>query len=192
MKYIIYILVCHILGWVMTGYFVVKQLSNKDIRSEGSCNIGALNSGRVVGAKGFVLTFLGDSIKGGAAVALGVALNYPKWLLLLGLISVVAGHIWPWPFKFRGGKGASSFIGGLLVYHPQSVIVLLIGTGLFYLLLKDFTVAGIGAILLWPVSEAVQGIGLSILLLEVILVLIIMVAHRNNMKHFYDKYFERR
>ena len=108
MNYLLYLLFCHIIGWIMTGYIVIRLLSKDDIRLLGSRNIGALNSGRIAGTKAFVLTFLGDSLKGGAAVMTGIYFNLQNTVILLGLIAVVAGHIWPLPFKFRGGKGAAT------------------------------------------------------------------------------------
>ena len=68
MNYLLYLLFCHIIGWFMTGYIVIRLLVKDDIRLLGSGNIGALNSGRIGGRKAFVLTFLGDSFKGGIAV----------------------------------------------------------------------------------------------------------------------------
>lgn len=189
MSYLGYIVFCYILGWAMTGYFVVRVLAHRDIRSQGSGNIGALNSGRIAGVKGFILTFLGDSLKGGISVAIGIGLKFPDWALLLGLISVVAGHIWPLPFGFRGGKGAAAFLGGLLVYNPSSIIFLLVVTVIGYLLIKEFTIAGLTAVIIWPIFELFQGSSWNLFLIQLVLILIIFWAHRNNIKLFYKKHF---
>ncbi len=189
MAFLAYLVFCYILGWAMTGYFVVRFLANKDIRLQGSGNIGALNSGRVTGVKGFILTSLGDSLKGGVAVGIGLSLEFPQWVLLFGLISVVAGHIWPLPFGFRGGKGVATFMGGLLVYNQLGLLFLVVITGLLYLLLREFTIAGLVALSVWPVFELFQESGWNLLIIKLVLILIILWAHRVNIKQYYEKHF---
>jgi glycerol-3-phosphate acyltransferase PlsY len=41
----------------------------------------------------------------------------------------VAGHVWPLWHGFRGGKGAATLIGGLLVLWPWSIPLLLLVWG---------------------------------------------------------------
>ncbi|KUO64501.1 MAG: hypothetical protein APF84_10430 [Gracilibacter sp. BRH_c7a] len=188
MTYLGYLVFCYILGWAMTGYFVVRLLTHKDIRLQGSGNIGALNSGRVTGVKGFILTFLGDSLKGGIAVVSGIMLMFPEWVLILGLISVVAGHIWPLPFRFQGGKGAATFLGGLLAYDYSNLLFLIIVTGIFYLLLREFTVSGLVAVSLWPLFKLFQGTSWNLLFFQLVLILIILWAHRVNLIQYYKKH----
>lgn len=189
MAYLGYLVLCYILGWAMTGYFVVRLLARKDIRLQGSGNIGALNSARVAGVKGFVLTSLGDSLKGGVAVGIGVSLEFPEWVILVGLISVVAGHIWPLPFRFRGGKGVATFVGGLLAYNPLGLLFLVIVTGILYLLLREFSIAGLVAISVWPVFNLFQESGWNLFIINIILILIIIWAHRVNIRQYYEKHF---
>jgi len=187
-----YVVFCYVLGWFMTGYFVVRLLAEKDIRSEGSGNMGALNSGRIVGKKGFALTFFGDFLKGGLAVVVGFMLNFPEWVVLSGFIAVIAGHIWPVPFKFCGGKGAAAFLGGLIIYSPYSLLFLIILTALFYLLLKEFTAAGLAAVLFWPFFQLFQGSIIIIFLLDLVLILIIILAHRTNIQAYRQRHFKGR
>lgn len=189
MAYLGYLVFCYILGWAMTGYFVVRLLAHKDIRLQGSGNIGALNSARVAGVKGFVLTSLGDSLKGGVAVGIGVSLEFQEWVILVGLISVVAGHIWPLPFRFQGGKGVATFVGGLLAYNPSGLLFLVIVTGIFYLLLREFSIAGLVAISVWPVFNLFQESGWNLFIINIILILIILWAHRVNIRQYYEKHF---
>jgi glycerol-3-phosphate acyltransferase PlsY len=187
-----YWVLCYILGWVLSGYFVVRFLCQKDIRREGSGNPGALNSGRILGVKGFILTLLGDAGKGAVAVALGFKLGFSQEVVLLGLTAIIAGHIWPLPFKFRGGKGVATFLGGLLIYHPPSLLFLLVVTALGWLVLKEFTAAGLLAVLTWPffyflVAKSQMDWGL--LGLSVVPAAIIIWAHRRNIRSYYQKYY---
>lgn len=183
-----YLMLCHILGWAMTGYFVVRVFAGKDIRAQGSGNIGAMNSGRVAGAKGFILTFAGDFLKGVLAIGLGVMLQLPSVVLFLGLAAVVTGHIWPAPFRFRGGKGISTFAGGLLVLSPLHLLVLLALAAVFYVLLREFTAAGLIALIFWPAISFFPEKNMAGLLISLILTGIILYAHRSNIRNYRERH----
>ncbi|HHV65069.1 MAG TPA: glycerol-3-phosphate acyltransferase [Peptococcaceae bacterium] len=193
---VIYCVFCYILGWFLSGYFVVRFLGHMDIRQEGSENPGALNAGRVLGAKGFILTLLGDGGKGAAVVAFGFQLGFSQEVVLLGLTAAVAGHIWPLPFKFRGGKGAATFLGGLLIYHSPSLLFLLAVTALGRLFWREFTACGLLAVLIWPIFFCFgngQGErGLMLTALSGVLTAIILLAHRQNIRGYYEKYYRKK
>jgi len=194
LEYLIYAMVCYMIGWFMTGYFVVRIYTRKDLRFEGSGNIGALNAGRAAGRRGFMLTMIGDALKGIMAVNIGIYFDFPKWALLLGLTLVVLGHIYPLPLKFQGGKGVSTFLGGVLIYSPESIPLLIGGFVLSYLLIsylliRDFTLAGLIAFVFWPLSAVYDRMnnGGVILLLQIALISIILWAHRTNITDYIKK-----
>ena len=64
LKEIIAALISYLIGCICTGYYIVYFTSKKDIRKEGSSNVGARNAGRVLGKKGFIFTLIGDMSKG--------------------------------------------------------------------------------------------------------------------------------
>ena len=68
------------------------------------------------------LTLLGDGVKGWVAVVLAQWLG-PRFGLAepeVGMVAlaVMAGHIWPLFFGFRGGKGVATGVGVLAGFHP--------------------------------------------------------------------------
>lgn len=71
--------VSFLLGSIPWGVIVSKVLFKKDIRDEGSGNIGATNAARGMGIKGGALVFLLDAGKGALAGALG----YFVWAAIL-------------------------------------------------------------------------------------------------------------
>ena len=84
---------------------------------------GARNAGRVLGRRGFWLTMAGDMAKGALAVWLALALTGNDRVALLALLAVVAGHIWPAQIGFRGGKGVSTSLAGLLIYDWRLALI---------------------------------------------------------------------
>ena len=128
------------------------MLFKGDIRSGGSGNPGARNAGRLFGKKAFVVTFVGDALKGAIVVGVAGWFDFGAAVELLALVAVMLGHVFPIFLKFRGGKGVSTFIGGLLVFDP---LLFAVFVGLFllgYPLLKSFTIAGLLAIGFLPLD----------------------------------------
>ena len=67
--------------------------------------------------KGALAAWLGPRIAGGFD---------PAGTALACTLAAAAGHTWPVFFGFRGGKGAATLVGGLLVAWPIAVPLLLV------------------------------------------------------------------
>lgn len=182
-----YFLISYLLGSLMAGYFVVKILGKKDIRVEGSGNVGARNAGRVHGKVSFIFTFLGDALKGVLVVFIGEYFNLAPELLLVGLGFAILGHVKPITLKFKGGMGISTFIGGMIAFEPMSALILIIGFILLYPFLKSFTFAGLGSFILFPICFYFLGIQLMAILIAGFLVLAIIYIHREDIFERLDK-----
>ena len=178
----LYLVGSYLLGSIMFGFIVSKVLYRKDIRLIGSGNVGARNAGRLHGKKAFILTFLGDALKGTLAVAAARWLHFSEPLQLMGLGLAVIGHLKPITLKFKGGKGISTFIGGMLVFQPLLAPVIIAAFLILYPVIKSFTIAGLAAFLTIPVFLLIkQHDWLSCMLAAGILVLILL-AHSENIK----------
>ena len=110
-KQIFVILLSYLLGCLCTGYYLTRLCTGKDIRDHSSKTAGARNVGRILGAKGFILTFSGDFLKGAVAVLLALALKVPDWAVIAAVVAVIVGHIYPLQLAFRGGKGVATYLG---------------------------------------------------------------------------------
>ena len=55
---------------------------------------------------------------------------------MLALLAVLLGHIYPIVFKGKGGKGISTFIGGLIAFDYLIALTLVAVFIIFYLILK--------------------------------------------------------
>src|SRR5262245_50638104 len=116
---LVVIVISYGLGCFSTAYYLVRWRTGQDIRSLGSGSAGARNASRVLGKGGFAITFLGDFVKGAIAVGLARYLDLPSFGLAAAYIAVVAGHLWPIQLGGKGGKGASTALGGGLVVDPM-------------------------------------------------------------------------
>jgi glycerol-3-phosphate acyltransferase PlsY len=121
------IVIAYLIGSIPFGYLLVKFTTGKDVRSEGSGNIGATNVLRSTGRIAAVATLVLDIAKGFAAVWLAGYLtnDSPEWTSAAAL-AVMAGHAFPVFLKFHGGKAVASFIGAFLYLTPIPLAAVLL------------------------------------------------------------------
>jgi acyl phosphate:glycerol-3-phosphate acyltransferase len=117
----------YFLGSIPFGYLIVHLASGRDIRSEGSGNIGAANVTRRAGAAAGVVTLLLDAGKGTLAVWLAqhASAGNIRWMMLAAVAAVV-GHVFPVWLRFRGGKGVATGLGVMLLICAKAVALAVI------------------------------------------------------------------
>ncbi|MEK4667626.1 glycerol-3-phosphate acyltransferase [Niallia sp. FSL R7-0271] len=181
---VLYFISAYLLGNLLFGVIIGRILSGTDIRSEGSQNAGARNAGRLYGKKAFVLTFLGDALKGAAVIITGKLLGYSTAVLLAGLLFVCIGHIKPLVFRFKGGKGISTLIGGLIAIHWLFVPIIIVSFFVFYLLYRGFTVPGLLSLTVCAFAFFLMEKDVWSGCLALLLVAVIILAHRVSWREF--------
>lgn len=118
----------YLLGSI-SGSMVMGRLRDVDIRGSGSGNAGGTNAFRTQGFKFALGVVLIDIGKGALAAALFPLLNWPastsmpieNQAMICGFMAVI-GHCFPIWHGFRGGKGAATAVGALLVIQPLVVL----------------------------------------------------------------------
>ncbi|MEM9173180.1 MAG: glycerol-3-phosphate 1-O-acyltransferase PlsY [Pseudomonadota bacterium] len=128
---LIKIFLAYAIGSVM-GSQIAGWLKGVDIRTVGSGNAGSTNALRTQG-RGFALLVLVIDVGKGALAAgwiptlplIAGATVPPYWLAYVCAGAAVLGHVYPLFYGFRGGKGAATLVGTLLVFDPILVLPLL-------------------------------------------------------------------
>ena len=123
-------------GSVMGALLIGRLRGGVDIRTAGSGNAGGTNALRTQGwlfALGVVVIDVG---KGAIGAGLIPALDLPfiddganvsfDWLVVCCAAAAVMGHVWPIWHEFRGGKGAATLIGTLIVMSPTLIAPVLV------------------------------------------------------------------
>ena len=129
-------LISYLIGSVMGSMVVGRLRGGVDIRDMGSGNAGGTNALRTQGlgfAIGVVIIDVGKGVIG-AGVIPGLALPFipadpaisREWLTLSCAAAAVIGHVWPVYHHFRGGKGAATFVGTILILSPKLILILLL------------------------------------------------------------------
>ena len=181
---ILVVLLSYMLGCISTGYYLTRIFTGKDISSYGSKSTGARNVARILGKRGFIITFLADLLKGLIVVLAASALQIHPCAIILSWIAVVAGHIWPVQLRFHGGKGIAVTIGALLIFDYWIIA----GAGVVFVLglfvLKKYIVSGLLAVAMLPLFAVLAGHPILDIAGIVVVTGILLFAHRRNIYEF--------
>jgi glycerol-3-phosphate acyltransferase PlsY len=155
----------YLLGSIPIGYLVALS-AGIDIREHGSGSTGATNVWRCVGRKEGILVFLGDFLKGAAAILIAAyALTqyqaptpWAEWFIVGAGLMALVGHSRSCWIGFKGGKSVAAGFGVLLALN---------------------WIVGLGAALVWGLALAIwRTISLSSIL-AAIAAPILMIATRS-------------
>lgn len=173
----------YLIGAIPFG-LLFSRTAGKDVRQEGSGNIGATNVTRVLGKKLGVLTLLCDVAKGFIPVFLASILlpqgEYRELLIGLCGLATVLGHMFPVYLGFKGGKGVATALGVFLYLSPWAILMVLF-VFVAVVAVTGFVSAGsLAASGLIPLCIWFLDGGSSILLSAVVIVCLIWIKHSSN------------
>ncbi len=186
----------YLLGSIPTATIAGKVLKNIDIRQYGSGNAGATNVFRVLGWRAGLLVLIIDILKGFLAAWLLIRL-FPQlwsdtdsriyWQIMAGIIAIL-GHIWTIFAGFRGGKGVGTAAGVFLGLQPLPVLLCLI---IFIFIVAKTRYVSLGSIISASLLPFILlgnkfllhlDIPVAMLILSILLALLIIFTHRQNIK----------
>lgn len=177
---------CYLFGSINLAVLVSKLFLHRDVRTCGSGNAGATNMLRTFGWKAAIPVFLGEFLKGFAAVWAGRAIAgvFGGDALLgsyLGGIFVLLGQQYPVYFGFHGGKGVAVSLGALVALHPiGGPIVLLCGLAVAALSGYVSAASVLGAIA-YPILVFFLG-GVRELIPALVMAALVLWGHRENIR----------
>ena len=172
----------YLAGSIPTGVILSQLFSSKNIRAEGSGNIGATNVYRVLGVRLGILTLFGDVIKGIIPVmAARTLLADEVWIASVAFFTF-CGHLFPVFLKFRGGKGVATALGIFLVIAPPVVAC---AVALFVLVVMRWKYVSLGSLaasVLMPVLLGAAGYSSAFVGLSLGVAGLIFYRHKDNIK----------
>jgi glycerol-3-phosphate acyltransferase PlsY len=171
----------YLCGSFPTGVIVGKLVTGRDVRTVGSGNIGAANVSRLAGFRIAILVLVVDVIKGVIPVLIGrwAGLSWP--VLAVVAVLAVVGHDFSVFLRFTGGKGVATTFGVMAVLSPVATVI---GAGIWLLLVAVTRFPSLGslvALCVLPVLAWLLGSPTAVILAAVILALLCIVKHRENM-----------
>jgi glycerol-3-phosphate acyltransferase PlsY len=142
------VIVGYLCGSIPFGVMVTALFAKKDVRAEGSGNIGATNVTRVAGKKLGLVVLLLDVAKGALPVWVSTVIS-PENARLHVAVAAMAflGHVFPVWLQFKGGKGVATAMGVLLVLLPVPALMGLLAWVMLFVLTRISSVGSLGAAL---------------------------------------------
>jgi glycerol-3-phosphate acyltransferase PlsY len=191
-------LLSYFIGSLMGSMVVGRLRGGVDIRKMGSGNAGGTNAFRTQGwlfAIGVVIIDIG---KGALGTGVVPGLNVPfvatdpalsrDWLTLCCAAAAVIGHVWPMWHSFRGGKGAATLVGTLLVLSPELIFPVLL---VWAIALTSFGYVGFATIaagIAVPIYLAITRLpeDQPLFIYCIVMAMYIVFSHRSNIQRMRD------
>jgi len=173
----------YVLGSIPSALLVVWLMTGKDVRREGSGNVGATNAVRIGGIAAGILVTAMDVAKGALPVWAMSVLNPASEWLVATMLAAIVGHCYPVWLRFAGGKGVATAFGAFVVLFPAAA---LIGLGVWiavlavgrWVSLASLVGAAVFPVLVafleWPGRVMLVGVSLAAML--------IIVRHHRNIR----------
>ena len=144
---ILLILAAYVVGATPTSFWIGRWIYGVDLRDEGSGNLGATNTFRILGWRAALPAVVMDVAKGWLPVWLFPQLHVDpsaRWVLAYAA-AVIVGHVFSFWVGFRGGKGVATSGGVFLQLSPWSVLVGFLVWALVTAATRYVSVGSIGA-----------------------------------------------
>ena len=184
----IYLLIAsYLIGSISSAVIICKALGVPDPRTQGSKNPGATNVLRLGGKKiaAFVLFF--DGLKGAVPVFIGDYYGFGLIALTLTVLCAFLGHIFPVFFRFGGGKGVATYLGGFIAVNFLAGLIFSL---IWLLVAKVLKISSLAALIATALSPFyfyfITGDITSALIIGLIS-LFIFYTHRGNIKRLINK-----
>jgi glycerol-3-phosphate acyltransferase PlsY len=178
---IFFLVFAYLIGSIPFGFIFYYITEKKDIRSQGSGNIGATNVLRQKGKVWGLATLLLDSLKGVIPILYGLKHFDSPIIVIGGGAAAIVGHIFPVFLKFRGGKGVATFVGAvLLFYWPAAALfaALFLLTARLSRYASLASIAGAVSVFFLILFTHIAEVAMVVLLV----VILIIVRHRDNIR----------
>ena len=182
---ILFVLAAYVAGATPSAYWIGRAFHGKDLRTLGSCNLGATNAFRVLGWQAALRVVVVDIFKGFAPVWWFPGLDDQTavwWTVAYGAAAIV-GHVFSFWIRFRGGKGVATSAGVLAAVAPVAALAGFVAWVVALLVTRTVSVASIVAALTVGVAGMfIPGIGVSGRVFFGFIALFVVWAHRSNIR----------
>lgn len=182
--FIIFIILAYLFGSINNGVIIGKFFFKTDIREHGSKGAGSTNTLRTLGIKAALPVFILDILKPIIPVLLArfflahyhLFTGYDMWV---GFFAVL-GQCYPLYFHFKGGKGAASTFGLVMLFFPMLTLLSSIPFFLIFFTTRYVSLATLVSSLFLTLLVGIFDI--SYLLPMLITTLLIYLRHAANIK----------
>ncbi len=181
----------YLFGSIPFALVIGKVFYKTDVREHGSGNLGGTNAGRTLGAKAGVSVAVMDVLKATIAMAITALFSYES-IIFAGFFATL-GHCYPIFANFKGGKAVSTAMGfllGISIFITKNILIhFLLPVGIFFLILyitKMVSLSAMLALISASIILIVTKTSTNIVVAFVIITLIVIYRHKDNIKRIKD------
>ena len=152
-NYILILIICYLIGSFPTAYIILKKRHDKDITTEGTGNVGAMNSFDVTGSKTTgIIVFIIDFLKGLIpAFVFAYIFQFPIQFIILPMMFIIIGHNYSVWLKFKGGRGLATSAGMVVIINFWLLIIWCVVYVITNFIKKDVHISNIAATVFMPI-----------------------------------------
>lgn len=183
---LIYIVAGYLLGSICSAVIICRLFSLPDPRTQGSNNPGATNVLRIAGKPYAIMVLLADMLKGFIPVIIAYAFGANATILGYVCFAAVLGHVYPVFFKFKGGKGVATALGGLLGVNFLLGSMTLLTWLVVAVISRYSSLAAIVAIVLAPFYSILVHHNLNSFIPLALVTLLVVYKHHANLVRLMD------
>lgn len=186
MEYVLVILISYLLGSINPAMITGKKVRNIDIRDVNSKNAGTSNIAMTLGLRWGIVVGVSDILKGFIPVLI-LRFIFPEndIIWLIGGLAAIVGHVYPFGYGFKGGKGTATFGGVLLAIAPVFALILLVVFFAVLFLTDYIAISTLVAIIVSPIGLFYLDFHLISIILISAYSLLSFYKHYPNFKRIY-------
>ncbi len=179
---LLYLIATYFISSIPFG-LIVGKLFGKDVRKEGSGNIGATNVTRVIGKKAGFLVLILDMAKGYIPTAYAFHFFYGETrIIMLVAVTAIIGHCFSIFLNFKGGKGVATAFGVMLALSPKATLIIA-GIWIGSFLVSGYvSLSSILAAALTPIIVLFIEKDINLTVATLIMAVIIITKHSSNIR----------
>ena len=179
---VLVILLSYLLGSIPSGVIFAKIFNLEDLRTIGSGNTGTTNVLRTGNYTAAALTLIFDF--GKACLTIYLTLLFNDDLVFISSVVVLIGHIFPVWLRFKGGKGFASYLGIISMINIYLFLLISLVWLIVFFYKKISSLAALFSCLSCILLSII--IFKSNVTLIIVLTIIIILTHRENIKRLID------
>lgn len=176
------VIFAYLIGSISSAIIVCRLMGLPDPRTEGSRNPGATNVLRIGGKKAAIITLLGDTLKGVIPVLAAKAFGFDTEIVGLAMFAAFIGHLYPIFFRFEGGKGVATAIGGILALNFPAGLCWMATWSIMAYLFRYSSLASLTASALAPLYIWLMTDNWILVAIVALMSLILVIRHRSNIE----------
>jgi glycerol-3-phosphate acyltransferase PlsY len=177
---LLFVAASYLVGAIPFGLLATRAATGRDVRKEGSGNIGASNVFRVAGPAVAAVVLALDMLKGAVVIWAARRLAFDPVVAAAAGVAAIAGHNWSVFLRGGGGKGIATSYGVLLALSPLAGGIAAVLWILVAVVTRYASLASLLGMLSVPVVMWVAREPADRLVLGVIIVGLAFYRHRGN------------